>query len=102
MKNFKSSQAMLLILAGITIISASSLSVNEAMAFPHASLIIESEEEHVNPIRIVLGHTNEPAFSKLPGIHDGKHDQFHVLLYIQSNFYSIVFQKLSQQVISWH
>lgn len=73
MKNLKSSQAILVILAGITIISASSLSVNEAMAFPHASLIVDSEEEHANPIEIVLGHTDEPAFGKLPGIHDGKH-----------------------------
>ena len=64
---------MLIILAGITIISASSLSINEAMALPHASLIVDSEEEHANPIEIVLGHTDEPAFGKLPGIHDGKH-----------------------------
>ena len=64
---------MLVILAGITIISASSLSLNDAMAFPHASLIIESEEEHANPIELVLGHTDEPAFGKLPGIHEGKH-----------------------------
>ncbi|MGE5634509.1 MAG: hypothetical protein ACM3VV_04710 [Deltaproteobacteria bacterium] len=48
------------------------------MAFPHASLIIVPDEndlnqEHANPIRVVLGHTNEPAYGKLPGIHDGKH-----------------------------
>lgn len=78
MKNLKSPQAMLVILAGIAIISASSLSINEAMAFPHASLIIEPDEndpnqEHANPIELVVGHTNEPAFGKLPGIHDGKH-----------------------------
>ena len=76
MKNLKSSQTMLVvILAGITIISASSLSINDAMAFPHASLIIEPEpeEEHANPIELVLGHTNEPSFGKKPGIHDGKH-----------------------------
>jgi hypothetical protein len=74
MKNLKTSQAMLVvILAGIIIISASSLSINDAMASPHASLIIEPEEEHANPIELVLGHTNEPAFGKKPGIHDGKH-----------------------------
>ena len=43
------------------------------MAFPHASLIIDPEEEHANDIQVVLGHTNEPAYGKLPGIHDGKH-----------------------------
>ena len=73
-KLLKSSQAMLMmILAGIAIISASSYSIDEAMAFPHASLIIDPKEEHANDIQVVLGHTNEPAYGKLPGIHDGKH-----------------------------
>ena len=65
---------IIILLAGITIVSASSYSMNEAMAFPHASLIIDPEEEHTNDIRIVLGHTDEPAYGKLPGIHDGKHN----------------------------
>jgi len=75
----KSSSAIFIILvAGIAIISASSYSINEAMAFPHSNLIIVPDEndpnqEHTNPIQLVLGHTNEPAFGKLPGIHDGKH-----------------------------
>ena len=74
-KLFKSSQATLtMIIAGIAIISASSYSIDEAMAFPHASLIIDPDEEHANDIRVVLGHTNEPAYGKLPGIHDGKHN----------------------------
>jgi hypothetical protein len=75
-KLFKSSQAtlMMMILAGIAIISTSSYSIDEAMAFPHASLVIDPEDEHANDIRIVLGHTNEPAYGKLPGIHDGKHN----------------------------
>jgi hypothetical protein len=74
-KLLKSSQAtLMMILAGIAIISGSSYSIDEAMAFPHASLVIEPEEEHANNITIVLGHTNEPAFGKLPGIHDGKHN----------------------------
>jgi hypothetical protein len=75
-KLFKSSQAklMMMILAGIAaIISASSYSIDEAMAFPHASLIVDPEDEHANDIRVVLGHTNEPAYGKLPGIQDGKH-----------------------------
>ena len=75
-KLFKSSQAtlMMMILAGIAIISSSSYSIDEAMAFPHASLVIDPEDEHANDIRVVLGHTNEPAYGKLPGIHDGKHN----------------------------
>jgi len=74
-KLLKSSQAtLMMILAGIAIISGSSYSIDEAMAFPHASLIIDPEDEHANDIQIVVGHTNEPAFGKLPGIHDGKHN----------------------------
>ena len=74
-KLLKSSQAtLMMILAGIAIVSASSYSIDEAMAFPHASLVIDPEEEHANDIRIVLGHTSEPAYGKLPGIHDGKHN----------------------------
>ena len=65
---------LIIILAGIAIISASSYSIDEAMAFPHASLIIDPEDEHANDIQVVLGHTNEPAYGKLPGIHDGKHN----------------------------
>ena len=72
-KLFQSSLAILIILAGIAIISASSYSIYDAMAFPHASLIIDPEDEHANDIQVVLGHTNEPAYGKLPGIHDGKH-----------------------------
>ena len=64
----------MMILAGIAIISASSYSIDEAMAFPHASLIIDPREPDANDIRIVVGHTNEPAYGKLPGIHDGKHN----------------------------
>ncbi|HEX7256823.1 MAG TPA: hypothetical protein VF242_02075 [Nitrososphaeraceae archaeon] len=72
-KSYKSSSTILILLASIAIISPSYYALNEAMAFPHASIIIEPEEEHANPIELVLGHTNEPAFGKLPGIHDGKH-----------------------------
>jgi hypothetical protein len=79
-KLLSSSQTMLVVLlASITIISASSYSINEAMAFPHASITIETGFEgsgnlFPNTIDLVLGHTNEPAFGKLPGIHDGKHN----------------------------
>jgi hypothetical protein len=76
-KLFKSSSPptmlIILILAGIAILSTSSYSIDEAMAFPHASLIIDPEDEHANDILVILGHTNEPAYGKLPGIHDGKH-----------------------------
>ncbi len=61
MKSFKSSQTtLMMILAGIAIISANSDSIDEAMAFPHASLVLDPEEEHANNITIVLGHTSKP------------------------------------------
>jgi hypothetical protein len=73
-KIFQSSLAILVIFTGIALISASSYSIDDAMAFPHATLIIEPEDEHANDIQVVLGHTNEPAYGKLPGIYDGKHN----------------------------
>lgn len=71
----KSSETMLVLFAGIVIFSASSFSMNEALAKPHASLLIPPPEGQpdVNTIKVVLGHTNEPTFGKLPGIEDGKH-----------------------------
>src|SRR5688500_16829399 len=72
-KSSSPTMLIIILLAGIAIVSASSYSINDVMAFPHASLIIDSEDEHANDIRVVLGHTNEPAYGKLPGIHDGKH-----------------------------
>ena len=76
-KIFITSANILIILAGIAIISASCFSLNDALAKPHASLkLIPTEaaaEAGVNTINVVLGHTNEPTFGKLPGLHDGKH-----------------------------
>ncbi|HJT84478.1 MAG TPA: hypothetical protein VJ697_08345 [Nitrososphaeraceae archaeon] len=67
-----------ILVVGIVTISVSSYSGNEVWAKPHASLIITPDEspdqKNANPITLVLGHTNEPAYGKLPGIHDGKHN----------------------------
>ena len=30
-------------------------------------------QENANPITVVLGHTDEPAFGVKPGVHEGKH-----------------------------
>lgn len=43
-------------------------------AHAHSLMVLESDEENVNPIFVVLGHTNEPTYGALAGIHDGKHD----------------------------
>ena len=68
-----------ILVAGIVTISAGSYIGNEALAKPHASFVLVPDkndplQEHANPILLILGHSNEPAYGKLPGIHDGKHN----------------------------
>jgi hypothetical protein len=49
---------------------------NNALAFPHAVTVVNPPEDsppHVKPVTVVLGHSNEPTFGVLPGVHDGKH-----------------------------
>jgi hypothetical protein len=43
-------------------------------AFAHASLTLTADTENVNPISVVIGHSNEPTFGVEPGIHDGRHN----------------------------
>jgi hypothetical protein len=68
-----------ILVAGIVTISSSAFSGNEALAKPHASIVLVPDEndplqQNANPILLILGHSNEPAYGKLPGIHDGKHN----------------------------
>jgi hypothetical protein len=49
---------------------------NNALAFPHSVTVVEPSDGStgvVKPVTVVLGHTNEPTFGVLPGVHDGKH-----------------------------
>ena len=49
---------------------------NNALAFPHSVTVVNPPPDsppHVKPVTVVLGHTNEPTFGVLPGVHDGKH-----------------------------
>ncbi len=41
--------------------------------YAHGHLILTPDIENVNPISVVLGHSNEPAFGVEPGVHDGMH-----------------------------
>jgi hypothetical protein len=41
--------------------------------YAHGHLILTLDIQNVNPISVVLGHSNEPAFGVEPGIHDGMH-----------------------------
>lgn len=41
-------------------------------AFPHSTLIINQPD--FNPIRMVVGHSDEPTYAVSPGVHSGKHN----------------------------
>jgi hypothetical protein len=48
-------------------------------AFPHASTTItpdknDPDQKNANPISVVVGHTDEPSFGVVPGVHTGEHD----------------------------
>jgi len=55
--------------AAIGLVSTSFMS----NAFAHAHTTLAPDADHVNPISVVLGHSNEPTYGAKPGIHDGKH-----------------------------
>ncbi|MDP8888866.1 MAG: hypothetical protein M3M89_04490 [Thermoproteota archaeon] len=57
-------------LAAIGLLVASSFTVT---VYAHGHLILTPDIENVNPISLVLGHSNEPAFGVEPGVHDGMH-----------------------------
>lgn len=57
-------------LVAIGLLVASSFTVT---VYAHGHLILAPDMENVNPISVVLGHSNEPAFGVEPGIHDGMH-----------------------------
>jgi len=48
--------------------------VYNAMAFPHAHMTIDPEQENANPISVVIGHSDEPAYGVRTAMHDGKHN----------------------------
>ena len=43
-------------------------------AFAHAHMTLTPDIENVNPISVVIGHTNEPTFGVKPGVYDGRHN----------------------------
>ncbi|HVG39991.1 MAG TPA: hypothetical protein VM888_00170 [Chitinophagaceae bacterium] len=50
-----------------------------AYAFPHASTVINSDnsdpdQKNANPVSVVVGHSDEPAYGVVPGVHTGEHD----------------------------
>jgi hypothetical protein len=69
-----------ILVASVLVVMVTLSTAMPALAFPHASKTIPVDV-HGTPhkIRIVAGHTNEPTFGAMSGIHDGKHN-FEVLL----------------------
>jgi len=56
--------------AAIGLLVASSFT---GTVYAHGHLTLTPDIENVNPISVVLGHSNEPAFGVEPGVHDGMH-----------------------------
>jgi hypothetical protein len=56
----------------ITLSGASSIS--SVLAFPHAHMTITPTEENANPISVVIGHSDEPAYGFDGELHQGRHD----------------------------
>lgn len=49
-------------------------SIDYALAFPHAHMTITPTEQHANPISVVIGHSDEPAYGVDSELHQGKHN----------------------------
>lgn len=69
-KNATTAMSIASALAAIGLLVASSFTVT---VYAHGDLILTPDIENVNPISVVLGHSNEPAFGVEPGVHDGMH-----------------------------
>lgn len=69
-KNATTAMSIASALAAIGLLVASSFTVT---VHAHGDLILTPDIENVNPISVVLGHSNEPAFGVEPGVHDGMH-----------------------------
>jgi hypothetical protein len=48
--------------------------VQQAFAHASTSLTVEDGPAEGSVIRVVVGHSSEPSYGALPGIHDGKHN----------------------------
>jgi hypothetical protein len=61
------------VVAALSFVLTSGMIVQPAFAHAHTSLNVTSPDVSGKKISVVLGHTNEPTYGALPGIHDGKH-----------------------------
>ncbi|MGD1838058.1 MAG: hypothetical protein ACPKPY_08380 [Nitrososphaeraceae archaeon] len=88
MNNYVDKNKMIIFTVLPVILSGLMLISTQTQAFGHSSQVVTTDIEIGDPttpvlqdkkIRIVLGHSNEPAYGKLPGIHDGKHNVEFIL-----------------------
>ena len=81
-KNLKGNNIGFYVMAVIlaaAVTASLSLYSGTAYAFPHASTTInpdnsDPDQENANPVRLSIGHSDEPTFGVVPGVHSGKHN----------------------------
>lgn len=79
-ENLKTNNIGFYVIAVVLAATASlSLYSGTAFAFPHASTTInpdksDPDQKNANPVSVVVGHTDEPSFGVVPGVHTGEHD----------------------------
>ena len=79
-ENLKTNNIGFYVMAVILAATATlSLYSGTAYAFPHASTTInpdnsDPDQKNANPVSVVVGHSDEPAYGVVPGVHTGEHD----------------------------
>ena len=79
-ENLKTNNIGFYVMAVILAATATlSLYSGTAFAFPHASTTInpdnsDPDQKNANPVSVVVGHSDEPAYGVVPGVHTGEHD----------------------------
>ena len=79
-ENLKTNSIGFYVMAVILAATATlSLYSGTAFAFPHASTTInpdnsDPDQKNANPVSVVVGHSDEPAYGVVPGVHTGEHD----------------------------
>ena len=88
MNNYVDKNKMIIFTVLPVILSGLMLISTQTQAFGHASQTVTTDIETGDPttpvlqdkkIRIVIGHSDEPTYGKLPGIHTGKHNVEFIL-----------------------
>ena len=81
-ENLKTNNIGFYVMAVILAASATaslSLYSGTAFAFPHASTTInpdnsDPDQKNANPVSLSIGHSSEPSYGVVPGVHSGRHN----------------------------